>query len=107
VAGRYGGEEFIVIMPDTGAGGAEIPARRLAEHLAKVRFTSNDGASFSVTLSIGISQYHPDDANEEAIVHRADQALYHAKHSGRNRIVVYEKELDTAGSTKINPTKSS
>jgi diguanylate cyclase (GGDEF)-like protein len=90
MAGRFGGEEFIMILPSTSSEQALLPARRFAERIRVTDFHGKNGEPFSVTLSVGISQYREDDDNEEAVIHRADQALYHAKKTGRDRIVVYE-----------------
>ncbi|MBN2531267.1 MAG: GGDEF domain-containing protein [Spirochaetales bacterium] len=94
IAGRFGGEEFIVILPNTNANNALGPAMRLAEELSKIKFASNDNRTFKVTLSIGISEYHPTDKDNEAIIYRADQAMYYAKEHGRNQIIIYEKVFD-------------
>lgn len=94
IAGRFGGEEFIVILPNTNANNALGPAMRLADELSKIEFASNDNRTFKVTLSIGISEYHPTDRDNEAIIYRADQAMYYAKEHGRNQIIIYEKVFD-------------
>jgi diguanylate cyclase (GGDEF)-like protein len=91
IAGRFGGEEFIVILPETNAQNAMDPAQRLSDAFGKIEFTANNGARFNVTISVGISEYNPKDQSCEEIVARADKALYYAKDQGRNRIVVYEK----------------
>jgi diguanylate cyclase (GGDEF)-like protein len=91
IAGRFGGEEFIVILPNTNANNALGPAMRLAQELENINFSGNDDQIFHVTLSIGISEYHPTDKDNEAIIYRADQAMYYAKEHGRNQIIVYEK----------------
>jgi diguanylate cyclase (GGDEF)-like protein len=91
IAGRFGGEEFIVILPNTNANNALGPAMRLAAELDKIEFTSSNNRKFKVTLSIGISEYHPSDKDNEAIIYRADQAMYYAKEHGRNQIIIYEK----------------
>jgi diguanylate cyclase (GGDEF)-like protein len=94
IAGRFGGEEFIVILPNTNANNALGPAMRLANELDKIEFTSSDDRKFKVTLSIGISEYHLSDKDNEAIIYRADQAMYYAKEHGRNQIIIYEKVFD-------------
>jgi len=91
IVGRFGGEEFIVILPNTNGNNALGPAIRLARELDKVDFSTNDNIKFRVTLSIGISEYHPSDRDNEAIIHRADKAMYYAKQHGRNQIIIYEK----------------
>jgi diguanylate cyclase (GGDEF)-like protein len=91
LAGRFGGEEFIVILANTGIEGAMLPATRLAQRLKQEIFTGDKFEQFSVTLSIGISEYSESDGNEELVIQRADEALYYAKNHGRDQIVVYEK----------------
>jgi diguanylate cyclase (GGDEF)-like protein len=90
-AGRFGGEEFIIVLINTNVQKALLPARRLMDQLAKIDFMSDDGRAFKVTVSIGISEYYPGDPSAETVIDRADKALYHAKETGRNRIVVYEE----------------
>lgn len=85
-AGRYGGEEFFVILPDTSldqAGGiAERYRQRMAE--CEVRF---DGHLLQVTASFGVAPFHPGESREHWIG-RADRAMYRAKQAGRNRVEV-------------------
>jgi diguanylate cyclase (GGDEF)-like protein len=90
-AGRFGGEEFIIVLINTTVQYAVLPAQRLMDKLAKIDFKADDGRLFKVTVSIGISQYYPQDPSAETVINRADKALYHAKETGRNRIVVYEE----------------
>ncbi|HEX5056542.1 MAG TPA: GGDEF domain-containing protein [Gammaproteobacteria bacterium] len=97
IAGRFGGEEFTVVLINTSAPNAAVPAKKLMDMLGNIDFKTDDGRTFKVTVSIGISQFHPEDANEEAVVNRADKALYHAKETGRNKIVVYEEQFRAEG----------
>ena len=86
LAARYGGEEFAVVLPDTGAKGAWVIAehiRNSIEHLPRVA-----GAERPITVSIGMSTWDKRSRQPlEALLLSADQALYEAKHSGRNRVV--------------------
>jgi diguanylate cyclase (GGDEF)-like protein len=86
---RYGGEEFIVILPETSSEHALGPALRLSETFSNISFFENH-RNFNVTLSVGISESHPEDTSSEDIIHRADKALYHAKKQGKGAVVVYE-----------------
>jgi len=94
VAARYGGEEFIVLLPDTSRGDAEILADRIRRSVAKTPIDLPDGASTSVTASIGVAEIRPgpefDDLKSlgESLVARADVALYTAKSEGRDRVVM-------------------
>jgi diguanylate cyclase (GGDEF)-like protein len=91
IAGRFGGEEFIVVLTHATAQEALMPAQRLATALAKTDFQAEDGRTFKVTVSIGISQYFPSDPDKETVINRADKALYHAKETGRNKTYIYEE----------------
>jgi two-component system, cell cycle response regulator len=83
---RYGGEEFTVILPQTDPGGAKTLAERFREEVKKQRFTA-DGKEFGVTISIGICTLPDFARHKQELIDRADQTLYHAKHSGRDRTV--------------------
>lgn len=83
-AGRIGGEEFIVLMPDAGRDIALLIGERLREAIEKSGFSYADGAP--VTASIGVAAAGPSDTIE-SLVERADKALYAAKRQGRNRVV--------------------
>lgn len=82
--GRYGGEEFVMILPDTEARGALFVLNRLRMLLAKTPMM-HAGAPLAYTFSAGLAQLQPDE-NAHALFARADQALYQAKQSGRNCI---------------------
>jgi two-component system, cell cycle response regulator len=87
LACRYGGEEFVVVMPETDMAVATMVAERLRRRIASEPFAIQKGArSIEVTISIGIAALGPND-NPAAIIKRADQALYRAKRDGRNRVV--------------------
>lgn len=84
---RYGGDEFGVVLAETGASGAALAAERLrqavAEHVIAVR-----GLELAVTVSIGVAVYPGDGEDEMRLVEAADNALYEAKLIGRNTIAV-------------------
>jgi two-component system cell cycle response regulator len=87
LACRYGGEEFVVVMPETDLAVATMVAERLRRRIANEPFAIQNGArALEVTISIGIAALAPSD-NAGAILKRADQALYRAKRDGRNRVV--------------------
>lgn len=85
ILGRLGGEEFAVLMPETSLRAAIDTAERLRAHIAGRRI-SVDGQTLSCTVSIGLAQFHADDAAMEPLLNRADQALYTAKRGGRNQV---------------------
>ncbi|MHB1456801.1 MAG: sensor domain-containing diguanylate cyclase [Armatimonadota bacterium] len=85
--GRLGGEEFAAILPETNAEGAYALGERLRKALAAMSVVSNAGV-IRLTVSIGTAAYSPgDDPNFDAILARADQAMYMAKKQGRDRVV--------------------
>jgi two-component system cell cycle response regulator len=87
LACRYGGEEFVVVMPETDMAVATMVAERLRRRIASEPFAIQKGArTIEVTISIGIAALGPDD-NAAAVIKRADRALYRAKRDGRNRVV--------------------
>jgi diguanylate cyclase (GGDEF)-like protein len=85
-AGRYGGEEFFVLLSNSTEVQAERIGDRFRREMAGTRFTCNE-ASFAVTLSIGVARFHEGDT-QESWIDRADRALYRAKEAGRNRVIV-------------------
>lgn len=87
--GRYGGDEFVILLPkSSGAEGLQI-AGRLLETIASRTISTSKG-DLSLTLSLGIAELgHADSANLELLLARADQALYAAKRGGRNQAVMY------------------
>ncbi len=99
LAARYGGEEFAVVLEGTDAEGARLLAERIRTEVQKLIFQSDKGP-FSVTLSLGISVYPEDGRDSKTLIGRSDQALYHAKHNGRNRAVAWS-ETAAAGSPPL------
>jgi two-component system cell cycle response regulator len=90
LACRYGGEEFLVAMPDTDLDFASLIAERLRQEIAGQKVTLNGGRDeIGVTVSIGISstQQGPRDDSGQKLIKRADEALYAAKTSGRNKVI--------------------
>ena len=91
-AGRYGGEEFVVLLPETDLSEALLLAQRLSRRISDTAITPEHDAPIPVTVSAGVAALAPDETGEE-LIHRADQALYRAKQNGRNRV---ETALDPA-----------
>jgi len=88
LACRYGGEEFVVVMPDTDMGLAFSIAERLRRSIETTPIAiSRAPGKITITISIGIAATTGPGDNAEALLHRADQALYSAKRNGRNRVV--------------------
>jgi two-component system cell cycle response regulator len=88
LACRYGGEEFVVVMPDTDTSFAYTVAERLRKSVEETPFViSRDPGKLKVTISIGIADSAGKTDSADALLHRADQALYRAKREGRNRVI--------------------
>ena len=90
LACRYGGEEFLVAMPDTDLAFASVVAERLRQEIAGSKFMFNNGRDeLNVTVSIGLASTEngPEDDSAQKLIKRADEALYEAKNGGRNRVI--------------------
>ena len=88
LACRFGGEEFIIVMPDTEFAIAQKVAERVRAQIAATPFEiGNNGKQIDVTVSVGVSSLQPPHDNAQALLKRADLALYEAKNSGRNKVV--------------------
>jgi diguanylate cyclase len=94
IVARYGGEEFAVLLPRTPIGGAMILAENLRAAVAGKLLRRKDTQQVigSVTVSIGVSAYGRAEDSREAWIKRADDALYHAKKNGRNRVAQQFKD---------------
>ncbi len=90
VAGRYGGDELIVVLPQNSARGAAALAQRWRKRVEETDFELTDGRRAKITLSIGIAQYRNEFVTPDDMIAAADAALYEAKQRGRNRVVVQE-----------------
>ena len=88
LAGRYGGEEFAIILNDSSVEDAKIVAERIRQ-LAKRLVVEHEGESISFTVSLGLAQFSPDFKGAMAWLECADQALYEAKEDGRNQYRIY------------------
>lgn len=82
---RYGGEEFIAILPEASGEQAEAVAWRIMDNLQKESFSPLPEKTIKITLSIGIAEFMPEEGMKE-FVKRADLNMYEAKHRGKNRI---------------------
>ncbi|MFD9897101.1 PleD family two-component system response regulator [Mesorhizobium sp. UC22_110] len=88
LACRFGGEEFVVVMPDTEGAVAEKVAERIRAEIARLPFAiGREGKTAEVTISVGVSALLKGSDTVEDLIKRADVALYEAKNSGRNRVV--------------------
>ena len=89
VLARYGGEEFIAMLPDATGSQALLLGERLRKMIEQRPFVTEDGGTIRVTISVGVAQSRaPYDKKD--LISQADQALYGAKDSGRNKVVLYK-----------------
>lgn len=84
--GRLGGEEFAILLPETGRDKAMEVATRLCEGLATAEVPLNGKPSIRFTASIGVTTLAQEDISVGTLLGRADHALYEAKRAGRNRV---------------------
>jgi two-component system cell cycle response regulator len=92
LAARFGGEEFVILMPETDPQAALGAANRMREIVEAYEFSIGEGAPpLRKTASIGLATLHPDGDSGESLLKRADEALYIAKNSGRNAVKVSTK----------------
>ncbi|HSP25168.1 MAG TPA: sensor domain-containing diguanylate cyclase [Saliniramus sp.] len=96
MAGRVGGEEFMLLLPGSGLSGAQVLAERIRSRIGN-EVLCFEGATIHISASLGVSAFRAD-REPEGTIRAADQALYEAKRRGRNRVVVEEQAvLDERG----------
>ncbi len=90
---RYGGEEFVVMLPETDAEGVRLAAERMRQIIETVTVKSGQ-SNVHITASLGVTTFEPGQAQYslDRLLGQADQALYRAKQTGRNRIWVWQDE---------------
>lgn len=88
--GRYGGEEFLIVLPNSQMQAAAEQASRLCQQIRSLRIDLNEHVT-SVTISVGIAQFQIGKETWEQLLHRADEALYRAKERGRDRWLLAEE----------------
>jgi diguanylate cyclase (GGDEF)-like protein len=88
VVARFGGDEFTVILPQTGRAGARVIAERIRERIAATHYLKAHGLEVRVTASLGIATYPEHGVTGDALVARADQAMYSAKGAGKDQVAV-------------------
>ena len=84
--GRIGGEEFVLLLPDTAQDSAYHVAERMREQLSTTSIVLDNGITLGITASFGVAAMNKEDADFNAILQRADTAMYDAKHGGRNQV---------------------
>lgn len=90
---RYGGEEFIVILPETSSVTAYVVAERIRQLISTYALPIDENQTVDVTVSGGLATFPEDGVEAKSLIYCADQALYAAKYSGRNRIIIYSSLL--------------
>jgi diguanylate cyclase (GGDEF)-like protein len=88
LAARLGGEELVLLLPETDSGGAHILAERIRGKIAATVHQSPAGVRFSVTASVGVASVGKKTTTPEALLQACDEALYRAKEAGRNRVEI-------------------
>ena len=92
IVARYGGEEFAIILPSTNKEGALILAERLRIKIEQFQFSQeNIQPNGKLTISIGVAVYPDNALTQEDLIVAADRALYFAKESGRNKVIVFSE----------------
>jgi two-component system cell cycle response regulator len=104
VVGRYGGEEFLIVLPGCGMHDAFEVAERVRAHVARQSIATSAGA-LSLTISVGVASGAGDVVDVEGLIFAADKALYSAKHRGRNR-VLGALGLDRVPCTEPQPVRA-
>jgi diguanylate cyclase (GGDEF)-like protein len=93
VVARFGGDEFAVVLPDTGSEGAQAVGERVRERIAAFGFLSDDGFDVRLTSSVGVAALPDVAASAEELLKAADSAMYEVKNSGKNGVCVATEEL--------------
>jgi diguanylate cyclase (GGDEF)-like protein len=94
VVSRFGGDDFALVLPDTGADGAYAVGERIRERIAAHGFLAGDGLDIHLTASVGVATLPDVAASAEELVAAADRAMYRVKDSGKNGIQVAAPEAD-------------
>ncbi|PYR69850.1 MAG: hypothetical protein DMF88_04780 [Acidobacteria bacterium] len=94
VAARFGGDEFSVILPDTGRDGAVSVAERIRDRINACQFLASDGLSIHLTASIGVATLPDVAASAEELIRAADVAMYRVKDAGKNGIHIAQEASD-------------
>lgn len=90
---RYGGDEFIIVLPEANLEYASFVCQWLLKEVSKLQIKTKDGGSVSVSISMGVALWKKGMTSEQILEH-ADKALYHSKRTGKGRMVIYKEGLE-------------
>lgn len=96
VPARFGGEELLALLPETGIESATEIADRIRRAIAEHAVPDSAGSLLQVTVSVGVAVFPNHGRDSQSLVSAADLALYASKHDGRNRVTVYDPQLSTS-----------
>jgi len=88
IAARYGGDEFVALLPETDPAGAYAAAEKIRQVVSQIA-TEDEGQRINASVSIGVVTYPEDGETADALMIAADEAMYHSKRLGKNRVVAY------------------
>jgi diguanylate cyclase (GGDEF)-like protein len=103
LAARFGGDEFAVLMPESRLNDAVAVAERVRREVETVSYPGANGEPVAVTVSIGVAQFPRDGKTAAELLQASDRAVYQAKAFGRNRVFVFQQQLDAAPELVVLP----
>lgn len=93
IAARFGGDEFAVVLPDTGSEGAVAVAERVRERIFAYNFLAGDGLTVRLTSSVGVATLPDVAASSEELIKAADTAMYRVKDRGKNGVILATEQV--------------
>jgi two-component system cell cycle response regulator len=103
IACRYGGEEFLLVLPECDLCAAQTLLQQICSNMGRKTFVFQKHALPAVTMSVGLSQLDRDLSSQESIISAADDALYKAKRDGRNRIEIFSRKIFASNGAPVAP----